>query len=240
MTGEVPIPGAMNFRDIGGLPAREGTTRYGRLYRSGTLSELTDEGRVAMAGLRLGRILDLRSADELERAPSLIHGVGAPMQNIPVLPGSASSLFAEDLTLSDLYDRIVTDYAPSVVAVMRAIIADAPVLVHCTAGKDRTGVTVAIALAAVGTDREAVIENYALTEELTPPARIESIVRAINAHHPGTQHLADLATRSPAPVMRELLAGIDAEYGSAADYLRAQGMARAELTALHEVLIQRN
>jgi protein-tyrosine phosphatase len=86
------------------------------------------------------------------------------------------------------------------VEVVRGILADQPVLVHCTVGKDRTGVTVALTLAAAGVDAEAVVGDYARTEGLLPQARNRHIVELLRSMHPEAVHLEDLATRSPAPL----------------------------------------
>jgi protein-tyrosine phosphatase len=121
--------------------------------------------------------------------------------------------------------------------VVRGIVSDQPVLVHCTVGKDRTGVTVAIALAAAGVDHDAVIADYARTEGLLPASRTRDALAWLRSAHPDAVHLEDLATRSPAPVMRQLLTGMTARYGSAADYLRAHGLSDDEIAELRRVLI---
>ena len=136
-----------------------------------------------------------------------------------------------------MYRRLVEDSADGVAQVVRGIIADQPVLVHCTVGKDRTGVTVAIALAAAGVDTDAVIADYARTEGLLPRWRNTRVMQKLRSMHPEAVHLEDLATRSPAPVMRDMLGDIATRYGSAADYLRAQGMGDDEITELRRVLI---
>ena len=155
---------------------------------------------------------------------------------MPLFLGSVASFFADDIPLDEMYRRLVEDSADASVEVVRGIIADQPVLVHCTVGKDRTGVTVALTLAAAGVEHEAVVADYARTEELLPEWRNRRVVERLRSMHPEAVHLEDLATRSPAPVMRELLAGLTERYGSAADYLRAHGMGDDELAELRRVL----
>lgn len=231
------VPGAVNFRDVGGLRAGSARTRSGVLYRSGNLAQLDEAGVAVLGGLGIRRIIDLRADDEVAHAPSRVHGVTAETQRVPLFLGSIASFFAEDISLTEMYRRLVEDSADRVVAVVRAIVRDQPVLVHCTVGKDRTGVTVALALAAAGVDTEAVVADYARTEGLLPAWRNTSVVGMLRSMHPHAVHLEDLATRSPAPVMRELLADVVARYGSAADYLRASGMPDDELVELRRVLI---
>ena len=231
------VPGAMNFRDVGGLAAGGGRTRSGVLFRSGNLAHLESTGRSALSDLGIRRVIDLREDDEVLYAPSRIDGLGIQTQRVPLFLGSVGSFFDEDLTLDELYRLLIDESAAGVVDVVRGILADQPVLVHCTVGKDRTGVTVAVALRAAGVDERAVVADYARTEGLLPAARNRQILAWLQARHPDAVNLEDLATRSPAPVMRAALARIDAAYGSPSDYLRAHGLADDELAELQRVLV---
>lgn len=231
------VPGAVNFRDVGGLPAGSHRTRSGVLYRSGNLAQLEPDGTAALQTLGIRRIIDLRADDEVEHAPSRIAGLEVHTQRVPLFLGSVASFFADDIPLDEMYRRLIEDSAPLVVEVVRGIIADQPVLVHCTVGKDRTGVTIAIALAAAGVEAEAVVADYARTESVLPQWRNTRVVEKLRSMHPEAVNLEDLATRSPAPVMRALLARITREHGSAAGYLRAHGMGDDELRQLRRVLI---
>lgn len=231
------VPGAMNFRDVGGLPAGGTRTRSGILFRSGNLARLGDAGRSAMSGLGIRRVIDLRDDDEVRHAPSLLDGLALEVQRVPLFLGSVTSFFEEDLSLDELYRRLLEDSAEGVVEVVRGIVSDQPVLVHCTVGKDRTGVTVALALAAAGVGADAVVDDYARTESLLPARRNREVVSWLRAQHPDAVHLEDLATRSPAPVMRAALERVDARWGSAADYLRAHGLGDDEIVELRRVLL---
>jgi protein-tyrosine phosphatase len=234
---EALVPGAMNLRDVGGLPAATGRTRSGVLYRSGNLAQLDDRGIEALGRLGLRRVIDLRADDEVEHAPSRIEGLDLMTQRAPLVLGSVASFFEDDIPLDEMYRRIVEDSADRVLAVVRGIIADQPVLVHCTVGKDRTGVTVALTLAAAGVDEDAIVADYARTEGLLPEGRNRSVIERLRSLHPEAIHLEDLATRSPAPVMAGLLEGLSERYGSPTDYLRVHGMGDDELVALREILI---
>ena len=239
--GAVPDPvisGAVNLRDVGGLPAGAAVTRHGVLFRSGNLARLDDTGARALAGLRLRRIIDLRADEEVVREPSRLDGVDAVTQRVPLFLGSVESFFRDDLSLDDMYRHLVDDSSGGVVQVVRGILADQPVLVHCTVGKDRTGVTVALTLAAAGVHADAVVADYARTEALLPAHRNRRVVERLRALHPEAVHLEDLATRSPAPVMRALLDDVAGRYGSVADYLRAHGLADDELAELRRVLLR--
>lgn len=232
------VPGTFNFRGVGGLRAAGGVTRSGVLFRSGNLAHLQEGGRSALSALGIRRVIDLRADDEVARDPSRIEGLGIETVRAPLFLGSVASFFVDDFSLPDMY-RALLDTAPGrIVEVVRGVLGDQPVLVHCTVGKDRTGVTVALMLAAAGVDANAVVADYARTEAMLPPARNERVIARLRRLHPEARHLEELATRSPAPVMRALLDDVDARFGSAADYLRSHGVVDDELAELRRVLIR--
>lgn len=229
------IDGVNNFRDVGGLPAEGGRIRSGMLLRSGQLSAATTAG-VNEVRRRVSHIVDLRDGEEVAAEPTEIEGPDTT--HLPLFLGSVRSFFEADTSLEDLYLHLLEESGERLVAAIRIIAAGEPTLVHCTVGKDRTGVTVALALAAAGADREAIIEDYALTESLLPAERSNRIAAYLRSRHPQAVHAVALATQSPAPVMRALLEQVDERWGSAAGYLRANGMTDQELEDLREALVE--
>lgn len=229
------IDGVTNVRDVGGMSATGGRIRSGVLLRSGQLSTATAAG-AEMLRSRVARIVDLRDGEEIAAEPS---GIEGPVTtHLPLFLGSVRSFFESDTSLDDLYLQLIEESGDRLVAAIRVIAAGEPTLVHCTVGKDRTGVTVALALSAVGAHREAVIADYALTESQLPHERSRRITAYLTAQHPEALHAVALATQSPAPVMRALLEAVDARWGSAAEYLRANGMTDAELAGLRAALVE--
>lgn len=231
------VAGAVNFRDIGGLPAGHRATRSGVLFRSGNLARLDEGTRRRIAGLGLRRIVDLRDDDEVRTDPSFLGPDAPETVRVPLFLGSVASFFAEDVSLTEMYDRLVDDAAPALATVARAVVEEQPVLVHCTVGKDRTGVSIALILAAAGVDEEAVVADYARTAASLPAARNRRVVAWLRAAHPEARHAVELATASPAPVMRTLLGRLRAQYGSVGEYLVAAGVGDAELAELRRILI---
>lgn len=229
------VEGIANVRDVGGIPARGGRIRPGVLLRSGQLSGATPAGAGEIAA-RVRRIVDLRDGEEVAAEPSEIPG--PETTHLPLFLGSVRSFFETDTSLDELYLHLLEESGERLVAAVRIIAEGGPTLVHCTVGKDRTGVTVALALAAVDADREAIIDDYALTESQLPPERSRMIAAYLRSQHPEAVNAVALATQSPAPVMRALLERIDERWGSAAGYLRANGMTDAELDALRTTLVQ--
>ncbi|MEV4666960.1 tyrosine-protein phosphatase [Microbacterium sp. LWO12-1.2] len=229
------VGGVTNVRDVGGIPTAGGRIRSGVLLRSGQLSGATTAGAAELRR-RVRHIVDLRDGEEVAAEPSEIDGPDTT--HLPLFLGSVRSFFESDTSLDDLYLHLLEESSERLVAAIRIIAAGEPTLVHCTVGKDRTGVTVALALSAVGADREAVIADYALTESQLPPQRSQRIVAYLQAQHPEAVHAVALATQSPAPVMRHLLEQVDQRWGSAAGYLRAHGFCEDELDALIRTLVE--
>ncbi|MFE6734095.1 tyrosine-protein phosphatase [Microbacterium sp. NPDC057650] len=229
------VPGVANIRDVGGISVGTSRVKDGVLFRSGHLAQLTAAGD-EMLRARVRRVVDLRDDSEVSAEPSALHDV--PTTRVPLFLGSVASFFAEDLSLAGMYQHLVDDAAPRLIDAIRLIAAGDPTLVHCTVGKDRTGVTVALALSAVGADRDEIVADYALTASQLPQARTRAVVQYLRARHPDARNAIDLATASPAPVMRELLAGIERKHGSVVGYLRAGGLTDAELEALGRALVE--
>jgi protein tyrosine/serine phosphatase len=170
-----------NFRDCGGYPARGGAMRRGLLYRSAHFPLATDADLAAMQALDLAVIVDLRRPPEREVYPCrrwpgfdarvIEHGGAADMVLPPHLAaferaGSSAPEATEALT--QIYREM--PYDPMFVALLRdyfAVLADADgaVLVHCAAGKDRTGVAVALTHHIVGVSDDAMFANYLATND---------------------------------------------------------------------------
>lgn len=230
------IDGVNNVRDVGGIPTEGGRIRSGVLLRSGQLSGATPVGARQLRS-SVQHIVDLRDGEEVAAEPTEIDGPDTT--HLPLFLGSVRSFFENDASLDDLYLHLLEESGERLAEAIRIIAKGKPTLVHCTVGKDRTGVTVALALSAVGADREAVIADYALTESQLPAERSRRIVAYLRAQHPEAVHAVALATQSPAPVMRRLLEQVDERWGSAAGYLRAHGMTDDELIALRETLVDK-
>ena len=242
MTGRLEVDGTHNFRDIGGYPASGGTTRFGQLFRSDSLSGVTAAGAGDLAALRLGVVIDLRSP--LERAQDHSRSVlpGALHVWLPVHGGSRSSIVDVDgvVSLEALYRQVVTDSAWTL-AVAVSVIADSgssPVLVHCTAGKDRTGIVVALALEAAGVDRTAVVADYTQSAlNLDGTWISEAMSAMVSRGVPISPRLFEALGGSPDHAMSGLLAGLDAEYGSVVGYLTAHGFLEESVAMLREKLV---
>jgi len=236
----IPVPGTYNFRDVGGLPARTGVVRGGVLYRSDGLFRLGDDGRAELRDLGVGIVIDLRDDNEARSMPDDLDGLDVEVLRLPVFEGSGASQGMAGISLEALYDRIVTQHASVVVSALREIASagDRSVIVHCTAGKDRTGVVVALALLAVGVDREAVVDDYAQTESNLAGEWLEGMVAVVSKYGlPDTPELRTLMGGSPREAIEGVLDTIERAHGSVREYLLASGLHLGDLAALERLLI---
>ena len=176
----VDLPGSVNFRDFGGYDTHDGArVRRGLLFRCGQMSDLTDHAQSKFAELNIRVICDLRRPDERAADPTPVPNHVSRRVEIPIDPGSAialrDSLGAGEVDVEQRHDfmRAITgeltrDHADSYARMFQALQEHAPggFLVHCTAGKDRTGVGVALILLALGVPRDVVMHDYLLTNEV--------------------------------------------------------------------------
>ncbi|MET0974693.1 MAG: tyrosine-protein phosphatase [Leifsonia sp.] len=238
----LPIPGTYNFRDVGGYPARDGVVRRGVLFRSDGLSRLDDAGRDALRSLAVHTIIDLRDEYETTAMPDAVDGLGVDTVRLPVFEGSGASQGGGTISLEALYARIVTQHSGVVIEALRTIAGhrDGAVLVHCTAGKDRTGVIVALALLAVGVDRALVVEDYAATESNLAGEWLEGMIAMVGEYGvPDSPELRVLMGGSPSHAIAAAIDLIERDHGSIRQYLLDSGLTIAELSALEDVLVDR-
>lgn len=235
------IGGTHNFRDVGGYRARTGWTRSGQLYRSDSLCFLTASGAADLAMLRIGVVVDLRSRLELGQDHSGVQLPGATWVHVPIHGGSHHSILEGDgISLERLYRQILLDSAWSIATAI-AVIAESgstPVLVNCTAGKDRTGLVVALALDAAGVDRDAVVADYTQSALNLDGAWLDTtMTRLVSNGVPISPRLFEAIGGSPDHAMTRLLEWLDHAYGSAEGFLRAHEVPDDTIESLREKLV---
>lgn len=177
----VTLHGGCNFRDIGGYRTQSGrTVRWGRVYRAGVLSYFTARDHGTLHGLEVRAICDLRRAEEREREPSAwpagknqqrpAHLHWDDGSNTPTIrsfaanrPATAAGMFD---AMTDLYRALPTWMAGRIRGMFDCVATGSvPIVVHCAAGKDRTGVAIAVLLSALDVSRQTAIEDYLLTND---------------------------------------------------------------------------
>ena len=176
----LPLQGPDNFRDLGGYATADGRrVRWGRLYRSNDLSGLTRDDLRHLSRIGLKLVCDLRSDRErslkpdraIEPEPPLsldlpvdVEGVDPAALKQKIRTGGVAALGTEKL-MRTAYRSFVSDYSARWAAMLRRLAqpGSLPALVHCTAGKDRTGFAAALVLLSLGVPEETVFEDYLMT-----------------------------------------------------------------------------
>jgi protein-tyrosine phosphatase len=257
-TTAIPLEGTVNARDLGGMPLADGGhVPRGVLLRSDNLQDLTAADIEELVGEhRLRTVIDLRTEFELEsEGPGPLVGdprVRIEHHSLYPATGGGTDVDLEPDTIkpwgdgegADLPDETPTVRAylgylerrpDSVVAALRAIAAtDGATLVHCAAGKDRTGVVVALALAAAGAPLDAIAADYLATGE-----NIEAIVRrlASTPTYRDEMDIDDVTRHAPsAGTMERVFALLERDHGGAEAWLRGAGLSDDELAALRRRL----
>jgi len=251
------LDGAPNFRDIGGYTTGDGHhVRWGEVYRSNELSKLTAADAARVDSLHIATVVDLRTDEERSRAPSVWthEPANVYLSPKPTLAPVMHTILAEAGTpegarsgLIEFYAHMPDDYRTEYAAMFHRIAAgDLPMVVHCTAGKDRTGVAMALLLTAVGVPRETVVDDYALTEKLVPPAAAAAKAPApVGGAVPAASPLSQLPEesrralwRSDPQYIQSALDSIQHEYGSIDAYLeRGLGLSRREIRAVRTNMV---
>lgn len=233
----VRLEGTSNFRDLGGYPGHGGRRlRWGRLYRSAHLGGLTASDQQHLAQLGIARALDFRGVAERAAAPNRLRGVAEHSLAIePTVVQRMDALVAAGRTLTapvvselmrDLYRGLVNQQAARFAELFEHLLrADTPLVFHCTAGKDRTGLAAALVLFALGVPTDVVRSDYLLTNDLFehPP---------LPHNDPPPEALAVL-WRVQDGFLDAALQAIDTEHGGVDQYLRRRlGLSEAALGAL--------
>lgn len=236
----IPLAGPVNFRDLGGYPAGDGQmVRWRRLFRSDSLGPVGhDDARVITEELGLVTIVDLRSASEVRReGRGALADAPLDYHHLPILGVDVDSEALASISVRALYLGMLHASAARIAEIL-TVVAEAraqPVVFHCVAGKDRTGIVAAVLLALLGVSDDDIIADYVLTAEVMP-------VMLERYSHRGRQRSGRAALPSPllraeAATMHDLLAVVRETYGSAAGYVRSGGATDYVVTALQSTLL---
>lgn len=233
MTVVDPGPTPANFRDVGGLPTAEGDVLpRGVLYRA-EAPQTGDHAPTTATVWPPRTILDLRAEQEFSGAHPL-NDVAA-MHRLPMdvmlAPDALSREQVDELDLVARY-RLLLGSADHQIARLVEIVAEAetPILVHCVAGKDRTGIVIALLLRLVGVDRTAVLDDYTRTNDNLPG--LLARMRRAGVRLPEDPSLLAVSPEA----LGGILEHVEGDSGSPSGWLQAKGADPAKLELLHKRL----
>jgi protein-tyrosine phosphatase len=234
--------GCVNVRDLGGHPTENRrVTRFGAVVRADSVRHLTPAGWQALVGYGIRTVVDLRRHDELERDPPL--EIPVDVVHVPLDDSYRDELEevwrqeGDDVrSVYDAYVRMLELLAPNFARAVETV-ADAPrggVVVHCFAGKDRTGLTCAMLLRLAGVGIDDIAADYGLSAD-----NLRGIIE------PWAEAAADERERalrlrigsSPPQVMRDVLAELERRHGGVDGYLRESSLADETLERVRSRLL---
>ncbi|WP_367040850.1 tyrosine-protein phosphatase [Streptomyces sp. Je 1-332] len=260
---QIPLQGAVNVRDLGGYRTYDGDrVRYGQVYRADALAKLTDADVATLAGLRLKKVVDFRVPAEVQydgpdRLPAGLTPTARPVSDnglfatLMTVIGSRDPVKQEEMLgngkadafMRDVYRSFVTDgpnraqFAATLRDIARGSKA-APLLYHCTAGKDRTGWTSYLLLRAVGVPERTAVGDFLASN--TYRAAYDAKVRE-GLKQSGLMQNPDLLIplqEVRTGYLEAALTEVTKQYGSFANYLRkGLGLDTRTILALRERMV---
>lgn len=227
------LEGVANFRDLGGLPTLEGgLVRRGLLFRSDVLYRLTESDTIVLRPLGISTVIDLRSRDEVRTYPeSPLKLAGLLHVNVPIV----SDVYSETGDIAEDYRLLLRNAGEGFREIFCLLANDPyPLVINCFAGKDRTGLTSALILGALGVPDDVIVADYALSERHM--RRHMHLHRSPNAVAAASGPLPTWLEASAA-TMEATLQIIAAEWGSVPGYLASIGIPADELGLIRKTLM---
>ena len=236
--------GCVNFRDLGGYRTADGrTVAWRRLFRADGLNKLTPADVAQLTDLGLTTVIDLRTLDEAEQRGSFpvdqvpVRYVGLPLTD--VLPATEELPdWKEAAYVATRYGAMVSEGGPVLTEAIEVLASSGslPAVMHCSAGKDRTGVLSALILAFLGVPDETIIEDYALSAQA-----MGRLLERLKAEYPEAvdqvEKFAPAILHVVPETMEQFLATLRLEYGTYDELAAALGVVGAMDTLRASLLV---
>ncbi|MFE9675239.1 tyrosine-protein phosphatase [Streptomyces sp. NPDC006259] len=255
MTQQIPstepeLAGVRNFRDVGGLPTVDGRrVRHGVLFRSGHLAHATAEDAAFLSSLGLHTVFDFRNAADQKLEGPDVELPGVRNVNLPLSDPADGSEFwkmVRDGHIDQLreilgdgkaagrmiasYRSIVKERTGEHSRVLHALAEDSvPALMHCAAGKDRAGLSVAVTLLALGVEREAILTDYLESNAKHRRYKVRRSSTSAEAYSPEVMELLSPLFDARAEYLAAALETVEETWGGVDAYLE-QGLGLAPET----------
>ena len=221
----------LNVRDLGGIPTACGATRTKAVVRADSLCRLSDAGREAVVHYGVQTVIDLRGYEEIQKEPNpLATHPRVRYRHLP-LQSEVTIALMHRVETGEIADRLIVDLSRAQVGrVFRemANARDGAVLFHCYAGKDRTGIVATLLLSLASAPREAIVDDYMLSDEPLRPFHEKWLA---DAHPLDRDRVRALIVCRPERPLA-LLEHVDRRYGGVASYLAGAGLEPDEIDRL--------
>jgi protein-tyrosine phosphatase len=235
------LAGTYNLRDTGGYRARDGrTTRWRTFLRSDSLHRVPPMVQTALLNYGVRTVIDLRRSDELHVAPNVFASSSEVVyHHVSLLADSLPDRKVTPRSLPDVYRMLLEQRQEQLHQTLATLAAPGafPAIVHCTAGKDRTGLIVALLLGLVGVPAATIIEDYALSSQYLVGTYLEEArQRAANNGIPWEwfQH----QVICPPEFMQTTLQYLDERHGGIDAYMRRIGLSQEQCERLRYALLE--
>ncbi len=236
--------GCFNFRDIGGYQGSDGRRlRWGQYFRAGRQDRMTAADLERVGTLSIATQIDLRRPEEVrDQGQGPLQNLGTSYEAHAVIPEGGSKLLDERLGAGMSGERYLNYLAfdPAPWHRIFGIFADTnryPMLIHCTAGKDRTGVITAMLLSVLGVERQVIEQDYALTNR-DVSRQVDFVVNGPGIPEGATREMLTLASGVPPEAIGVFLDGLDKEYGGPLSYLRSIGINDVIFDAMRGAMLE--
>ena len=231
-----PFEGCFNFRDIGGYKNQDGkSVKKGLYFRTGRQDRMTERDLAQLLDLKISTQIDLRKPDEvLDQGKGPLVTMGANYINIAVIPEGGSDQLSKlvgDTGISGKRYLGYLEFGPTSWLRLFGILAEQenlPVVLHCTAGKDRTGVSTAFLLSVLGVSRDVIEADYLLTN-LDTERQADFIERTVGYPEGYDRKSMIAAAGVPEDAMSDFLDGVESKWGSVIEYLEKIGVSREQM-----------